>query len=71
MKIPSSGDYQKVDTESSTSNLLELTEDDDIYTKDGTVDYLKNPANKRKTGTWKACGFILGVYNLYSLRIYP
>ncbi|KAL8039237.1 hypothetical protein ABFX02_10G022000 [Erythranthe guttata] len=32
---------------------------DDIYTKDGTVDFYKKPANKDKTGTWKACRFIL------------
>nr|GEV50130.1 protein NRT1/ PTR FAMILY 8.1-like [Tanacetum cinerariifolium] len=38
----------KVDTEES------------IYTKDGTVDYKNNPANKKTTGTWKACPFILG-----------
>ncbi|KZV41611.1 hypothetical protein F511_15380 [Dorcoceras hygrometricum] len=30
------------------------------YTKDGTLDYKNNPANKKKTGTWKACPFILG-----------
>lgn len=35
-------------------------EADDIYTKDGTVDYRGNPANRRKTGTWRACPFILG-----------
>ena len=35
-------------------------EADDYYTKDGTVDYRKNPADKRKTGTWKACPYILG-----------
>lgn len=35
-------------------------ENDDVYTKDGTVDYRGNPANKKKTGTWKACPFILG-----------
>ncbi|GLU11479.1 hypothetical protein SLE2022_282200 [Rubroshorea leprosula] len=34
--------------------------EDDIYTKDGTVDYKGNPANKRKTGTWRACPFIIG-----------
>lgn len=34
--------------------------EDDIYTKDGTVDYQNNPANKKKTGTWKACPYILG-----------
>ncbi|KAI3772251.1 hypothetical protein L6452_03433 [Arctium lappa] len=54
------GDYREVDTESSTCNLLESKQEDEIYTEDGTVDYLNNPANKRKTGTWKACGFILG-----------
>ncbi|KAL5549594.1 hypothetical protein UlMin_004825, partial [Ulmus minor] len=32
----------------------------DIYTKDGTVDIHKNPANKRDTGNWKSCRFILG-----------
>lgn len=35
-------------------------EGDDIYTKDGTVDIHKNPANKKETGNWKACRFILG-----------
>lgn len=34
--------------------------EDDVYTKDGTVDYNGNPANKKKTGTWRACPFILG-----------
>ncbi|KAJ4725639.1 protein NRT1/ PTR FAMILY 8.1-like [Melia azedarach] len=34
--------------------------EDDTYTKDGTVDYRGNPANKKKTGTWRACPFILG-----------
>ncbi|KAL3649158.1 hypothetical protein CASFOL_005561 [Castilleja foliolosa] len=34
--------------------------DDDLYTKDGTVDYQNNPANKTQTGKWKACPFILG-----------
>ncbi|KAJ1411294.1 PTR2 family proton/oligopeptide symporter, conserved site [Sesbania bispinosa] len=33
---------------------------DDIYTRDGTTDFRKNPAVKKKTGTWKACPFILG-----------
>ncbi|GKB38620.1 NRT1/ PTR family 8.2-like protein [Tanacetum coccineum] len=42
-----------------TCNLLESKQEDDIYTEDGTLDYLSNPANKKKTGTWKACGFIL------------
>ncbi|XP_027932616.1 protein NRT1/ PTR FAMILY 8.1-like [Vigna unguiculata] len=34
--------------------------EDDIYTKDGTVDHRGNPANKKETGTWRACPFILG-----------
>lgn len=62
-----SGDYQEVDTKSVTCNLLESNQEDDNYTEDGTLDYLSNPANKKKTGTWKACGFILGANNLYSL----
>ncbi|CAN6581391.1 unnamed protein product [Malus baccata var. baccata] len=32
----------------------------DLYTNDGTVDIHKKPANKKKTGNWKACRFILG-----------
>ncbi|GKB07859.1 NRT1/ PTR family 8.1-like protein, partial [Tanacetum coccineum] len=51
-------DTQEEDTESST--LLESKQEGAIYTEDGTVDYLNNPANKKKTGTWKACRFILG-----------
>ncbi|EEF41840.1 protein NRT1/ PTR FAMILY 8.1 [Ricinus communis] len=35
-------------------------EEEDIYTKDGTVDYRGNPASKKKTGTWRACPFIIG-----------
>ncbi|XAR60704.1 Peptide-transporting ATPase [Bertholletia excelsa] len=37
-----------------------ITEEEDYYTKDGTVDFRGNPANKKTTGTWKACPFILG-----------
>ncbi|KAK6120291.1 hypothetical protein DH2020_045982 [Rehmannia glutinosa] len=33
--------------------------EDDVYTQDGTVDFDKKPANKEKTGSWKACRFIL------------
>ncbi|CAN1853586.1 Protein NRT1/ PTR FAMILY 8.1 [Linum perenne] len=33
---------------------------DDNYTSDGTVDIHGKPANKLKTGNWKACRFILG-----------
>ncbi|KAK8560845.1 hypothetical protein V6N13_026280 [Hibiscus sabdariffa] len=36
-----------------------MVESDDIYTGDGTVDINKKPANKEKTGNWKACSFIL------------
>ncbi|KAG2329035.1 hypothetical protein Bca52824_000215 [Brassica carinata] len=35
-------------------------EENDVYTEDGTVDIHKNPANKKTTGSWKACRFILG-----------
>ncbi|KAL1565807.1 protein NRT1/ PTR FAMILY 8.1-like [Salvia divinorum] len=34
--------------------------EDDNYTKDGTVDYKGRPANRKKTGKWRACPFILG-----------
>ncbi|CAK9133899.1 unnamed protein product [Ilex paraguariensis] len=34
--------------------------EDEIYTNDGTIDIHKNPANKKETGNWKACRFILG-----------
>ena len=36
--------------------------EEDIYTKDGTTDFRNRPANKKKTGTWKACPYILGTY---------
>nr|XP_043621244.1 protein NRT1/ PTR FAMILY 8.2-like [Erigeron canadensis] len=61
------GDYQQVDTESST---YESKKEDDTYTKDGTVDYLLNPANKKNTGTWNACGFILGTECCERLAFY-
>ncbi|KAF8105114.1 hypothetical protein N665_0163s0084 [Sinapis alba] len=32
---------------------------DSEYTQDGTLDIHKKPANRNKTGTWKACRFIL------------
>ncbi|CAN4101026.1 unnamed protein product [Withania somnifera] len=38
----------------------EVFAEEDLYTKDGTVDYRNNPANKNQTGTWKTCPFILG-----------
>ncbi|KAK4268650.1 hypothetical protein QN277_025270 [Acacia crassicarpa] len=37
-----------------------MAAEEDVYVKDGTVDFYKNPANKKKTGHWKACRFILG-----------
>ena len=42
--------------------------EDDIYTKDGTVDIHRKPANKKKTGNWKACRFILGMVLSYFIR---
>ncbi|XP_061374186.1 protein NRT1/ PTR FAMILY 8.1-like [Gastrolobium bilobum] len=37
-----------------------MEEEDDIYTQDGTINIHRKPANKKKTGNWKACWFILG-----------
>ncbi|KAL1543537.1 protein NRT1/ PTR FAMILY 8.1-like [Salvia divinorum] len=34
-------------------------DEDCTYTSDGTTDIYKKPANKEKTGNWKACRFIL------------
>ncbi|KAL0332965.1 UNVERIFIED_CONTAM: protein NRT1/ PTR FAMILY 8.1 [Sesamum calycinum] len=39
---------------------MEVMGDEDMYTKDGTLDFRNNPANKNKTGAWKASPFILG-----------
>lgn len=36
--------------------------EDDVYTKDGTTDFLRRPAIKKQTGTWKACPYILGTH---------
>lgn len=35
--------------------------EEDLYTKDGTVDISGKPANRKRTGNWKACRFILGM----------
>lgn len=43
---------------------MQTMEQDDILTKDGTIDFKNNPAVKKKTGTWKACPFILGTHLL-------
>ncbi|KAL0379247.1 UNVERIFIED_CONTAM: protein NRT1/ PTR FAMILY 8.1 [Sesamum radiatum] len=40
---------------------MEVMTDEDKYTKDGTLDFRNNPANKKTTGAWKACPFILGM----------
>ncbi|KAL9993725.1 putative bacterial ABC-type protein transporter [Helianthus debilis subsp. tardiflorus] len=51
--------------------LLETKgEDSLLYTKDGTVDYLNNPANKLKTGNWKACFFIVATASLERLAYF-
>ncbi|KAL5550082.1 hypothetical protein UlMin_000258 [Ulmus minor] len=34
--------------------------EESTYTKDGTTDFRNRPAIKEKTGTWKACPYILG-----------
>lgn len=47
-------------------DMAEEEEEDSFITKDGTVDYHGNPANKKETGTWKACPYILGTFNLLS-----
>jgi len=38
-----------------------MAEEEDIYTQDGTINIYRKPANKEKTGNWKACWFILGI----------
>lgn len=40
---------------------MTIEDDNDMYTQDGTLDIHKKPANKKKTGNWKACRFILGM----------
>ncbi|GLT37577.1 hypothetical protein SLA2020_118860 [Shorea laevis] len=35
-------------------------DEEDIYANEGTTDFQNNPAVKTKTGTWKACPYILG-----------
>ncbi|KAI8523636.1 hypothetical protein RHMOL_Rhmol13G0089500 [Rhododendron molle] len=43
----------------STDGENTMEKEEDNYTKDRTVHYRGNPANKKKTGTWKACPYIL------------
>ncbi|XP_062094285.1 protein NRT1/ PTR FAMILY 8.1-like [Humulus lupulus] len=45
-------------------------EGDNLYTKDGTLDIFKKPANKKKTGSWRACNFILGNQCMERLAYY-
>lgn len=42
---------------------------DDVFTKDETTNITKAPANKEKTGTWKACFFILGIITLFLIKV--
>ncbi|CAA0843028.1 Protein NRT1/ PTR FAMILY 8.2 [Striga hermonthica] len=49
---------------------MESIDEEHCYTKDGTVDYLNRPADRKKTGTWKACPFILGHECLERLAYY-
>ncbi|CAI0471222.1 unnamed protein product [Linum tenue] len=37
-----------------------MSQEETLYTKDGTTDFHGNPAIKTNTGTWKACPYILG-----------
>ena len=45
-------------------------EEDGLYTEDGTIDIHKKPANKKKTGNWKACLFILGALSIYFMLLW-
>uniref|UniRef100_A0A7N0T2Y3 Peptide transporter 1 n=2 Tax=Kalanchoe fedtschenkoi TaxID=63787 RepID=A0A7N0T2Y3_KALFE len=46
--------------EPSRGNSLIAMAEDELHTQDGTVDIRNKPADKAKTGNWKACKFILG-----------
>lgn len=52
-------------------DMGEVSGEDDLYTKDGTVDYRNNPAKKTETGSWKACPFILGTHARHSKFFFP
>ena len=43
----------------------EAMSEEEFLTKDGTLDHKGNPADKRITGTWKACPFIIGKYLIF------
>ncbi|XP_002962950.2 protein NRT1/ PTR FAMILY 8.1 isoform X2 [Selaginella moellendorffii] len=46
------------------------TRDDDLYTKDGTVDICGRRATRASTGLWKAAGFVLVNQALVSVTYY-
>ncbi|WOH08115.1 hypothetical protein DCAR_0727552 [Daucus carota subsp. sativus] len=48
-----------VDCKAAAAMSAYVAQEEDIYTKDGTTDYRHKPAVKSKTGTWKACPYIL------------
>ena len=50
-----------VDCKAAAAMSAYVAQEEDIYTKDGTTDYRHKPAVKSKTGTWKACPYILGL----------
>lgn len=56
--------------ETSVYILLEKKGEDCVYTKDGSLDYHNNPANKLKTGRWKACFFIVATASLERLAYF-
>ncbi|GKB07860.1 NRT1/ PTR family 8.1-like protein [Tanacetum coccineum] len=56
--------------ETSVSLLLETKGKDCVYTKDGSLDHHNNPANKLKTGRWKACIFIVATASLERLAYF-
>nr|XP_043619594.1 protein NRT1/ PTR FAMILY 8.2-like [Erigeron canadensis] len=44
--------------------------DNCLYTTDGTVDYRNRPANRLKTGSWKACFFIIATASFERLAFF-
>ncbi|XP_056165891.1 protein NRT1/ PTR FAMILY 8.1-like [Syzygium oleosum] len=49
---------------------MDIMAEEDIYTKDGKVTIRGDPADKTKTGNWKACRFILGNEGCEMLAFY-
>ena len=52
-----------------TSKLCSLQENDEQYTGDGSVDLKGHPVLKSRTGNWRACPFILGIWRLFALYL--